>query len=298
VVLIILVAMPYQLLVERAYRVAASGQPGPVVLSLGPAADLPPKPDGPRSPGKPVTLLIPLRPGGIGKNSVLAMDGTKFIFTAVDGTRWTSGWLSGGGGLMWPDRERESVAVEVPARFFDRAKAGASKMEIFFALSVYREENFRGLEVPQGEFRSPGVGICAPTPRGSMAILQCRSAMKAPAVIASINTSAQTCPPSPGKPAPPPGIRLTAERLEGSSGPAELGISPVQIFTLYFWNWTDPNDKFAAVGPCPGTPLTFSTPVPAQQVRTRVEFEGLRLEDYAFWSREGAWTGDSGFVTW
>lgn len=295
VVLVILVAMPYRLLVERAYPVVASGQPGPVVLSLGPAADLPPKRSGPLSPGKTVTLLLPLRPGGVGKDSILAMDGTKFIITAADGTRWSSGWLSGGGGLMWPDRENESVAVEVPARFFDRAKGGASKMEIFFALSVYREENFRSFEVPEGEFRSPGVGVCAPTLQGSMAILQCRSAMKEPAVIASFNTSAQTCPQSPDKPPPPPGIRLTAERLEGSSGPAELGISPIQTFTLYFRNWMDPIDKFAAVGPCPGTPLTFSTPVLVQQVRTRVQFEGLRLEDYAFWSR-GTWSGESGFV--
>lgn len=295
-ILVILVAMPYRLLVERAYRVVESGQPGPVVLSLGPAGELPPKPNVPLSPGKPVTLLIPLRPGSIGKDSVVAMAGTEFIITAADGTRWTSGWRSGGGGLMWPDRERESVAVEVPARFFDRAKGAASKMEIFFALSVYREEDFRVFEVPRGEFRSSGVGVCAPTDRGSMAILECRSPMKEPAVIASFNTSAQTCPPSPGKPAPPPGIRLTAERLEGSSGPAELGISPIHTFTFYFWNWTDPNDKFAAVGPCPGTPLTFSTPVLAQQVRTSVEFEGLRLEDYAYWTREGGWTGASGFV--
>ena len=199
---------------------------------------------------------------------------------------------------MWPDRERELVAVEVPAIFFDRAKAAASKMEIFFALRVYREENFRGSEVLPGEFRPPGAGICAPTTWGSTPVLQCRSAMKVPALVASINTSAQTCRPSPGKSAPPPAIRITAERLEDNSGPAELGISPVQTFTLQFYNWTDPHDKFATVGPCPGTPVTFSTPVEAQKVRTRIGLEGLRLEDYAYWSREGAWGADSVSVSW
>jgi len=293
VIVILVVVTPYRMLVERAYPAIASGHPEPVVLSLGPTAEHAAKKHESPNEGTQVELIIPLRPTGIAKDSVVGVDGTQFVITAADGTRWSSGWQGGGGSYFWPDRGNGYATVDVPTRFFDRAKAGASRVDVSFALSTYREEDFRSLEVPRGEFRAPGVGICAPTLWGFTAALQCRSAMKSPAVIASINTSAQTCPSTPDKPAPPPGIRITEELWSESSGLEELGISPVRTFSLGFWNWADPNDKFSSAGACPGTSVTFSTPVLTQQVRTKVEFQGLRLEDYAHWNDASG--GEVGF---
>jgi len=289
-VAIVLVATPYRALIDRAYPAVASGAP-PVVLTLGP-----PEPDPTRDQtarqGKRIVVTMPLQTTGVASGNVIVVEGTKFRITAADGTQWSSEWQSSGGSF-WPDREGSAAATEVPRKFFDRATSEGSKVQISFALSVYREENLRGLQIPNGEFRVAGVGICSTG--GWELELDCRSPLKRPNAIASINTSTQTCPVVRDKPAPPPATRITAESWNESSESAELGISPVRNSNLFFLNWRDLTDKFSRPGPCPGTPITFSTPVLAAKIRMDVAFEGVRLEDYARRFGNGHWEVGFGF---
>lgn len=280
VIVMIFVATPYSVLVARAYPPIRNGQQAPVELSLGPTvARTAETPEG-VGEAKEVQVNIPLQVTGMAQGTVTVVDGTLFGIQAADGTRWSSGWQSNGSAL-WPDRERAGVGVEVPRKFFHRAEASSAKVHISLALTVYREENSRSIEVPRGEFQVPGVGICSTPPHSRVALLQCRAPMRRPAVIASIDTSTITCPPTAGKPPLPPGVRITAEYFSGSSGPAEMGISPIQTPALIFWNWVDVEGKFSNLGICPGTPVAFSTPVIVERVRQEVEFNGLRLQDYA-----------------
>ena len=126
----------------------------------------------------------------------------------------------------------------------------------------------------------PGIGICSPYHLWpNQAALQCRSPLRRPALIASINTSTVTCPITSDKPPLPPGLWLRGDNLD-SSGPAEIGISLSRLGP-FFWNWFDPDEKFASPDICAGTPIRLATPVVTEQLREEVEFDGLQLNDYA-----------------
>ncbi len=110
--------------------------------------------------------------------------------------------------------------------------------------------------------------------------MQCRSPLRQPPFIATINTSTITCAPTSDKPPLPPSLWLRSDNFD-SSGPAEIGIGPVHAWPLYFWNWFDPDEKFASPDICPGTPVILATPIVVQVLREEVQFDGLKLNDYA-----------------
>jgi hypothetical protein len=298
VIALVGMATPYGTLVARAFPPIRNGQQTPVELSLGP---MPVRTAGDaENAGKTKNMQvdIPLRVSGLRQGTIVVVGGTRFGIQAANGTRWSSGWHANGSEL-WPDRERADLGMEVPTKFFDQVANSSANVHISFALTIYSEENSQSIEVPRGEFQVPGLGICSAISRDREFLLQCRAPMTSPAAVASINTSAVTCAPTAGKPPLPPDKRITAGYFSGSSGPAEMGISPVQTPVFFFENWVDPEGKFSNLGICPGTPVAFSTPVRVEQVRQEVEFDGLHLQDYAERTELGGGVGGvSVFFHW
>jgi hypothetical protein len=282
-VLLIGVATPYGALIEREYPELAAGQ-SPVEIALGAVT----KPEHQAPPDismvkDEVSVNLPLEVFGILPGTLIVIDGTQFTVTAPQEPPWKSHW-QGANTVLWPDRQGSSVAVEIPGKFFDQVRSTSVKVHVTMALTVFREENARTVIAAGGDFSAPDVGICSVSDRRSMNVLDCRSPLRKSAFIASIDTGTMTCPAVKDKPPAPAGIRLTYENWDETSGPAETGISPVETMNLYFANWADPPGKYGVPGACQGTPVRFTTPERMRRLRTEIEFNDVRIGDYASWN--------------
>ena len=287
------VATPYGAIIEREYPELAGRQP-PVQLAL----DAAPQHEQQNRQVAPtrkddVPIDLPVHVAGISPGSVIVIDGMLFTITAPQGPPWKSAW-QGSGTELWPDRGHSGVSVEVPARIFGRMKNDSVKVQITMALTVYQERNPRTVVAAAGDFSVPGEGICSASDRRYMTALDCRLPLRKSTFIASIDTGAMTCPPDKDKSPAPAGIRITDENWDATSGPAEIGISPIDSVNLRFWNWADPSGKYGRPGACPGTPVMFTTPEVAQRLRLEIEFDDVRIDDYA---RGNGMAGD-GSVGW
>jgi hypothetical protein len=230
-----------------------------------------------------MAVNFPLHVSGIPPDSVIVIDGMQFAITVPQEPAWNSSWQASNT-VLWPDRERSEVSISVPAKVMDRVKSASAKVHITMALTVFQERNARTVVAATGEFSVPGIGICSASERRYMNALKCRSALKSPTFIASIDTTTMTCAPGKDKPPAPAGVRITYENWGETSEPAEIGVSPVASMSLYFPNWADPSGKYATPGVCPGTPIRFTVPERVQRLRTEIEFDDVRIGDYASWN--------------
>lgn len=291
---ILLAATPYATLIDHAYPPLAPGEEPPVQLELH-AASAPPSGE-PRIAMKGVILEFPLQASGVGPGNVALEDGRIVTITAPDGRSWTSHW-EGDGYAFWPGEEKSVVSVEVDKKFFQQEKSAAVKVHVTFALTPYREMNPMEIVSQPGEFPVPGVGICwlQDAQQWNGNFIQCHSPLKSPALVAYMEPSASTCPPSKDA-SPVPAPTRYAWGGTGDSGPATFGINPVQDFGFAFRHWTDDNTKRPPAGACPGTPFMIATPQAGKPVRAESELDGIHLGDYAVPTRQASGSGSIGFT--
>ena len=115
--------------------------------------------------------------------------------------------------------------------------------------------------------------------RDDFSALQCLSPLRTPFLVVSTIAGETTCPPGEDEKAAPPGTIFSAALRNREPAPAELGISPVKVFSLDLFRWSRTRDDFHA-RLCPGTPLTFSIPEEKKRTRGELNIDGLRLGDY------------------
>jgi hypothetical protein len=293
VILVVGGATPYGAIIAREYPALAGGQsPVQIALEAAPQHERRNSQVAPTSK-EDVPIDLPVHVAGISPGSAIVIDGMLFTITAPQEPPWKSGW-HGSRTVLWPDRGHSDVSVEVPRKIFDRMKSASVKVHITMALTVFQETNTRTAVAAAGYFSVPDIGICSASERRFINVLECSAPLKKPVFIASIDTAAMTCPPVKDKPPAPPGIRITDESWDETSGPAEIGISPVASMNLYFGNWADPSGKYGVPGACPGTPVTFTTPEQVQRLRNEMEFDDVHIGDY----RRGNGMNGDGSIGW
>jgi hypothetical protein len=277
-ILIIMVIAPYSTIIAHAYPPLMPGQEQPVQLTFNSAQT--PKPLKQRFPSKEkeVSIQIPLLVFGIAKDSLVVINGTRAAIEATNGARWSSHWQPGGR-FLTPERDHDTVGLSIDKHFLERIENSPAKLHVTFALTVFREMNVRNITVTEDDFAVPDVGLCRMIPSRLGSVL-CRSPLRRPSYLkASTSSSASPCPPSEDEKPAPAGRVWTAWEWNSDSGPAELGISPVQVVSLHFWDRDDTGNHSSARF-CQGTPLTLSTYEQVRQTRAELDISGIKLSDY------------------
>ena len=275
-VVLILVATPYNAIVNREFPRLGPSEPLPVQLAL-----LPPlKQDDGNIPDseKEVEIEIPVSVSGLADDSIVTVNGTMVAIEAPDGLHWNSGWRSHGWSLFREDKGT-SFHFTLKKKLFERIKSLAVKGNISLALTVYRDQNRREFIVPRGAFVIPGVGFCTTGGLSYQPQIECRAPLRTPSsVLATYDISQTACPVREGDSRAKPGEISRDWERNSDSGPAEFGISPVK--TIRFLTVFNASNARAVAGLCPGTPIVLSNPEPIGRTRIDVDLTGLRLVDY------------------
>ncbi len=276
VLLLILVATPYQAVVAHQYPMLGDGQQPPVQLALLPAEK--PADTDIANQEKEVQIQIPLSVSSISEESIVVLSGVMVRIESPDGVSWNSGWRSSGTSL-YPEQTETHIDFSLKKNFFERVKSLHVKTVISLAFTVFDDQNRRRFVTPDGEFVMPDVGLCS-TEAGYTRGIQCRAALRTPSsLLITSDLSETTCPAREGESRAKPGEVARDWHQNSYSGPAEFGISPLKSVSFYLR--TSSNSKARTIdGICPGTPLVLSKPEPVRRARTQLEFNGLQLADY------------------
>jgi len=276
VVVLIVVAAPYNAILNHEFpRIAASETP-PVQLALLPAdtstnTEVPDK-------EKEVLIQIPLSIAGIPDDSIVVLSGFMVSLEGSDAWRWSSGWKSPGT-TLFPDQGSTEISFNLKKKVFERVQLDSVKAQISLALAVYRDQDRREFVVPVGEFVMPDIGFCS-AETSYLRGIHCRAALRTPSsIMITSDLAATTCAPREGE------MRSATRQisrdwnLHSESGPAELGISPIKSLDLTLWS-RNALALHTISGICPGTPLVISSPTLGRRTRMELEFSNLHLADY------------------
>lgn len=286
VLLLILVATPYQVVVAHQYpRLEARQQP-PMRLALLP----PEKQNEGNVPAneKEVEVVIPFSVSGVEGDSIVTLSGAMVVIEAPGGLHWNSGWQSKGWSLFHEDK---SIAIRftLKKKLFERIKSQPVKAEISLALTVSRDQSRTEFVVPQGEFALPDAGFCDVRGLSYEPDIECRSALRTPSsLLVTYDISQTSCPGMEGQAHAKPGEISRDWHRHSDSGPAEFGISPVK--SIRFGTVNNASNARAIAGFCPGTPIVLSHPEMVGRTRIELELTDLHLDDYQDRSMRGsAW---------
>ncbi len=275
-VILILVATPYNAIVNREFPRLGPSEPLPVQLALLPPVK---QYDGnvPDSE-KEVEIEIPFRVSGLADDSIVTVNGAMLAIEAPDGLHWNSGWQSRGWSLFREDKGT-SINFTLKKKLFERIKSLGVKANISLALTVSHDQNRREFIVPQGAFVIPGVGFCA-TAGWYRLDIECRTPLRSPSsLLVTYDISQTAClAVREGDSRAKPGAISRDWREHSDSGPADFGISPVK--TVRFGTVNNTSNAGAVAGLCPGTPVVLSNPEPIGRDRIEVNLSSLRIADY------------------
>jgi len=274
---LIIVATPYNAIVNRDFPRLGPAEPLPVQLALLPAdssqaAKVPDK-------EKEIVIQLPLSAAGIAEDSIVVLSGVMVSLEAPDGSRWNSGWVSTGTSLF-PDQKSTEISFSLKRNFFERVKSYSVKTRISLALSVYQDKNRREFVTPRGEFLMSDVGFCS-AEESFVREMHCRAPLRTPSsMLITSDLSATTCPAREGESRAETREIARDWHQNSDSGPVEFGISPVKNFDVYLWARSRNGARPVVAGICPGTPLLISNPEFVRSIGTELEINSLRLADY------------------
>jgi hypothetical protein len=271
---VLLVPSPSELFPANQYTQRSAGQQPPVQFAFDPVRS---KMEDTLPQKNKVSIRIPLLVSGIAQSSTVNIDGTLVEIEAPGGMRWNSGWFRSSDFLL-PDRPFTDLRFSVDSAFFEQIKLSPARVHISFALAALQAKETRRLTAATGEFAVRREALCA-IDRDGFSALQCRSPLTRPFLVVSTLADETTCPPGEDEKAAPPGTVFSAVNRNWESAPAELGISPVKVFSLDLFRWSRTRDDSHA-RLCPGTPLTFSIPEEKKRTSGELNIDGLRLADY------------------
>jgi hypothetical protein len=273
-ILVIMEETPPRAFTAQAFQQPSAEQQLPVQLSFDPAK--PSTAEGAPMKDK-VQFRIPLLVSGIAQNSAVSIDGIMVDIEAPGGLHWNSGWNRSFSELL-PAQPTAETYFGVDKAFFEQVKSTLAKVHISFALTAFGPTGVRRVAATAAAFAVPGGALCAIYP-GNRDLLQCRSPLKTQFLVVSTRSEETTCLIAGDEKTIPPGTVFYAWTWRRDSAPANLGLSPVELFDLRFSHWARMSADFTA-RLCPGTPLTFSLLAEEQRTRSELTIEGLRLADY------------------
>ena len=125
------------------------------------------------------------------------------------------------------------------------------------------------------------VGFCSAEP-SYIRQIHCRAPLRTPSsMLITSDLSANTCPAMEGESRAETRLIARDWLLHSQSGPADLGISPIENLDLYVW-YRSQSDRARRMvdGICSGTPLVVSNPEFVRQVGTELDLNNLHLSDY------------------
>jgi len=275
VIALIVVATPYRTLIARAYPLASGELP--MQLALKPRQA--PAPDQALQMGKLVPIVLPLSLSGLPQDSILEPEGRILTLTNAQGGNWDSGWLPGGGELIFPDQKTLNVGFYIPQKEFDRMSSSPVRVQLVLAFTSFHDQQQRPWVVPNGEFSLPDVGFCSATLRYTGS-LNCRVPLHAPTfLLVTSDVSASTCPLGKNQTGLEPGEIARGTLRNGGDEPADPGISPVRTASISV-GFSDSSRTGINPGLCPGTPVTLSNPEETSHGRIELHFDNLSLPNY------------------
>lgn len=275
VVLLLMFISPYLGDVNRIYPALSAGQSPPVQIALSP--------EKPKAPGYSEDVEVDLRllPSGVGKDSIVSMENYLVSIENPDGFRWNSGWTRAGT-TLYPETDKMSVRFSVKPKIWDRLKSAPARVSLAFTSATYRDEARRSFVVPEGRFVLPEVGICSAA-NPYLRSVHCLAHFRKPSsLLITADMSQSTCPiiqqeENRNKPQEEPtGL---ARQWESNPDAVQPGISPILTLEISPWNYAF--SPYGRRGVCPGTPLTFSHPQLENRIQMEVQFDNVRLIDYA-----------------
>lgn len=229
---------------------------------------------------KKIDLAIPIQFTSVAEGSLVVVAGTHVAIRTKNRDEVATKWISDGWEI-WPGEQKESVPVEIDRSFFEQSRFVPADLRITLAFTEYQERRPRQIVTSQGEFPVDGIGICWVTRPSTYyrGLMECRSPVMAPPVLARYETSMSTCPRVRHKMEVPPTTGYAAY-LNDTSGPVDPAIIPIQTFTLFFSEPDDRDENTVVPGVCPGTPIILSIPAITRHGRTEIEINGADLRDY------------------
>jgi len=229
---------------------------------------------------KKISLAIKMRVTDVPAGTLITIAATRVMIRTRNGEELTTKWANDGTDI-WPREATTSVGFQVDRNFFENARFVPADLRVTLAYREYHETNTRQIVTQPGEFPVAGIGICwVGSPRGLywfQGDMQCRSAVKAPAILARFETAQSTCPSVRNKTEVPPTTRYASYLNDNSFEPA---IIPIQPVNLGFSRVYDPDDEHAIPGVCAGTPVTLSTPTRPRFASTEIKIDSADLRDY------------------
>ncbi len=269
--------IPYTLLIERAYPQASAAQQLPVRLAFDPAK--PTSLQGGYPEKNNVHVRVPLVFSGVASGSWVSVAGVQEQILAPGERPWNSGWRGNGTRLL-AGRQHAQLDITIDKGYFERVKSASVRLRITFALAPAHAKQTTHIVAQSGSFRVPGEGRCSFPPmfQGEMV---CVFPLKTPFFLMTARSDELTCTPQKREPLPA-GLTLYGGNFwNPDSAPADFGINPVEMQPVGFWDWGETRETNYHARVCPGTPLTFFTDwEDLPRLRTDLEIEGIRLQDY------------------
>jgi hypothetical protein len=286
--ILISVAAPYRVLINRQYPPLKTGEQPPFQLAFGgnPGTWHRGRVADPREVG----ITLPLTISRTDPDSILVTQGSRVELEGPNGLKWNSDWTSMNSMSFLPGENFFSVSFAMPRSLYDQLISSALKVRVTLAFTLYQDANRRRFVVPPGSFTLPEAGLCSAMPiepamqLGLPPMVTCLAPLHSPtSLFLTLKLPESTCPLRQGQPPLPPDS-FGRGWIHSSESPAEFGINPVSQFELAPFTYsnvpTNPDSSFRPLtGICPGTPLTLSNPQKVGDTQLTQQLEGFHLPD-------------------
>jgi len=280
--LLIEVASPYNKLIAREYP-STQQSPLQIVLDTTKPQELNKSPvEPPRKPPKKAMIGIRLLASPVDRSQVVGIRGARIDIELPGGDHYRKKWQGQWGEAGIPNSPAW-VSFEMPIDLYERVKSAALKIDVEFALSVFRRGDQWQVVAQEGTFPVPRFGLCAIDPR-QRSLVTCHAPLYSSGpLMASISSAESTCPVSEEH-------RLSREitsyhwALHESSGGSGM-IDPVVTGMIYFnpagLTREELQSQWRYVPSiCSGTPLHFTALFFVRHESTHVALDGVHLSDY------------------
>jgi hypothetical protein len=275
VFLLVLVATPYRAIIAREFPRLHSQQLSPFQLALS-RPDL--KDFETYSPDEnKIEIRLPMHVSGVQPESIVVINGVLVEVEGPNQLQWNSGWQSPGL-QMFPETRSANIEFTLKKKAFERMQTSPVKITVYLAFTLFQERNATRFVIPYGRFAMPGVGLCSDNPYSGQ--INCLAPLKTPSsFLLTLDMSESTCQLGKEESRANPG-EVAREWIQGSDpGPAEFGVSPINIVNLYLSPRDGLNSR-RSTRVCPQTPVTLSNTQAVSRSQTEMQLDNVQLSDF------------------
>jgi hypothetical protein len=268
-------------LIERDFPFVDSGS-APIHFTLAPIqpVEIPERFRYPASFSDDVSIGIPLTASGIAPGHLINIDGFRTYIQSASGSKLDLNWQRHGG-VEWPD-QASGLMFSIKRKDFEKWKAQPVSLQFELAISELEETNSRELALTAATFADKTLGFCRLNEQNP-AEIDCAQAFAQPAFTATFDPSSGQCE------IPEKEKKFFENRLSHAEWLyfyRSAFLNPVENYQISFgsggWSWygysSDSIPKRIYL--CPGAKIRLATPVERQQVRVKLQFDNIRLQDY------------------